>query len=65
MRLRLIILFLFAISNALQAQQAFIAGLVKNSRTSEPVKMVSVKCDDGKAAIGDTNGYFKITVMPG
>jgi outer membrane cobalamin receptor len=65
MRLRLIILFLFAISNALQAQQAFIAGLVKNSRTSEPVKMVSVKCDDGKAAIGDTNGYFKITVLPG
>ncbi len=66
MTLRLLFFVFFAIGlNAANAQQALISGLVRNVLSNEPVKMVSIKTDDGKTAIADTNGFFKINVTAG
>lgn len=66
MKVRLLSLFIFVINFfAASAQQATISGLVRNIYTNEPVKMVSIKTDDGKTAIADTNGFFKVSVTAG
>ncbi len=66
MACRLLFTFFFLLTHfAVYAQTATISGIIRDSRSNEGLKLVSIRTDDGKTAIADTNGFFKIVVTPG
>lgn len=63
---RLLLAFVLLIQSlAAIAQTATVSGIIRDSRSNDVIKRVSIKSDDGKTIISDTNGFFKMIVTPG